>query len=294
VSEDSNKTLKRGLGALLGNEEKPKETASDASNANTNTNAYASVDKISAGRFQARTDITQESLEELKDSIKSQGVIQPLIVRKSPSGDYELVAGERRLRASKMAGLEEVPIVIKNLSDEEIIKMGLIENLQREDLNPLDEARGIQRLQKEFNLTQEDLGLSLGKSRTAITNSLRLLQLTKAVQKFLEDGSITMGQSRPLLGLPEGIQESFAKKIIKNSFSSRQSENLVKQYQTEKEPKPIIKKDANLLSLETELSDALGSKVTINHQKKGSGKIIFSYKNLEQLDSIIKPLRKKE
>ena len=284
------------LGALLGNEEKPKETASDASNANTNTNtnAYASVDKISAGRFQARTDITQESLEELKDSIKSQGVIQPLIVRKSPSGDYELVAGERRLRASKMAGLEEVPIVIKNLSDEEIIKMGLIENLQREDLNPLDEARGIQRLQKEFNLTQEDLGLSLGKSRTAITNSLRLLQLTKAVQKFLEDGSITMGQSRPLLGLPEGIQESFAKKIIKNSFSSRQSENLVKQYQTEKEPKPIIKKDANLLSLETELSDALGSKVTISHQKKGSGKIIFSYKNLEQLDSIIKPLRKKE
>jgi len=153
MSEDSNKTLKRGLGALLGNEEKPKETASDASNANANANAYASVDKISAGRFQARTDITQESLEELKDSIKSQGVIQPLIVRKSPSGDYELVAGERRLRASKMAGLEEVPIVIKNLSDEEIIKMGLIENLQREDLNPLDEARGIQRLQKEFNLT---------------------------------------------------------------------------------------------------------------------------------------------
>ena len=288
MSEDSNKTLKRGLGALLGNEEKPNETASDASN------AYASVDKISAGRFQARTDITQESLEELKDSIKSQGVIQPLIVRKSPSGDYELIAGERRLRASKMAGLEEVPIVIKNLSDEEIIKMGLIENLQREDLNPLDEARGIQRLQKEFNLTQEDLGLSLGKSRTSITNSLRLLQLTKAVQKFLEEGSINMGQSRPLLGLPDGVQESFAKKIIKNGFSSRQSENLVKQYQAEKELKPVIKKDANLLSLETELSDALGSKVTISHQKKGSGKITFSYKNLEQLDSIIKPLRKKE
>jgi ParB family chromosome partitioning protein len=283
--DETNKTLKRGLGALLGNEEK---------SALKNNDTLVKIEKISPSRFQARTDITKESLEELKDSIKSQGVIQPLIVRKSPTGDYELVAGERRLRASKMAGLSEVPVVIKNLSDEEIIKMGLIENLQREDLNPLDEARGIQRLQKEFNLTQEDLGISLGKSRTAVTNSLRLLQLSRKVQKFLEAGTLSMGQSRPLLGLPEGVQEAYANKIVKNGLSARQAETLVKQHHAEKNPKIKPARDANLLSLETELSDVIGSKVSINHQKKGSGKITFTYRNLDQLHSIIKPHRKKE
>ena len=193
-----------------------------------------------------------------------------------------------------MAGLIEVPIVVKDLSDEEIIKMGLIENLQREDLNPLDEAKGIQRLQQEFNVTQEDLGLSLGKSRTAITNSLRLLQLAKPVQTMLEEGSLSMGHARPLLTLPEAIQEKFANKIVKSGLSTRQAENLAKSYQQEKGAKPQSPKDPNLTNLETELGDALGAKVIISHQKKGSGKITFSYKNLEQLDQIIKPLRKKE
>ena len=183
MTDDNKKTLKKGLGALLG------EEVSSIKNTDPST---ASIDKISPSRFQARTDISEESLEELTASIKSQGVIQHLIVRKTSVGNFELVAGERRLRASKMAGLAEVPIVVKDLSDEEIIKMGLIENLQREDLNPLDEAKGIQRLQQEFNVTQEDLGLSLGKSRTAITNSLRLLQLAKPVQMMLEEGSLSM------------------------------------------------------------------------------------------------------
>ena len=285
MTDDKKKTLKKGLGALLG------EEISSIENADS---SMASIDNISPSRFQARTDISEESLEELTASIKSQGVIQPLIVRKTSAGNFELVAGERRLRASKMAGLSEVPIVVKDLSDEEIIKMGLIENLQREDLNPLDEAKGIQRLQQEFNVTQEDLGLSLGKSRTAITNSLRLLQLAKPVQTMLEEGSLSMGHARPLLTLPEAIQEKFANKIVKSGLSTRQAEKLAKSYQQEKGAKPQSPKDPNLTNLETELGDALGAKVVISHQKKGSGKITFSYKNLEQLDQIIKPLRKKE
>ncbi|MFL2752274.1 MAG: ParB/RepB/Spo0J family partition protein [Gammaproteobacteria bacterium] len=285
MTDDKKKTLKKGLGALLG------EEISSIKNADS---SMASIDSISPSRFQARTDISEESLEELTASIKSQGVIQPLIVRKTSAGNFELVAGERRLRASKMAGLSEVPIVVKDLSDEEIIKMGLIENLQREDLNPLDEAKGIQRLQQEFNVTQEDLGLSLGKSRTAITNSLRLLQLAKPVQTMLEEGSLSMGHARPLLTLPEAIQEKFANKIVKSGLSTRQAEKLAKSYQQEKGAKPQSPKDPNLTNLETELGDALGAKVVISHQKKGSGKITFSYKNLEQLDQIIKPLRKKE
>ena len=285
MTDDKKKTLKKGLGALLG------EEISSIKNADS---SMASIDNISPSRFQARTDISEESLEELTASIKSQGVIQPLIVRKTSAGNFELVAGERRLRASKMAGLIEVPIVVKDLSDEEIIKMGLIENLQREDLNPLDEAKGIQRLQQEFNVTQEDLGLSLGKSRTAITNSLRLLQLAKPVQTMLEEGSLSMGHARPLLTLPEAIQEKFANKIVKSGLSTRQAEKLAKSYQQEKGAKPQSPKDPNLTNLETELGDALGAKVIISHQKKGSGKITFSYKNLEQLDQIIKPLRKKE
>tara|TARA_E500000178_G_scaffold220634_1_gene217709 strand:+ start:952 stop:1809 length:858 start_codon:yes stop_codon:yes gene_type:complete len=285
MTDDKKKTLKKGLGALLG------EEISSVKNADS---SMANIDNISPSRFQARTDISEESLEELTASIKSQGVIQPLIVRKTSAGNFELVAGERRLRASKMAGLSEVPIVVKDLSDEEIIKMGLIENLQREDLNPLDEAKGIQRLQQEFNVTQEDLGLSLGKSRTAITNSLRLLQLAKPVQTMLEEGSLSMGHARPLLTLPEAIQEKFANKIVKSGLSTRQAEKLAKSYQQEKGAKPQSPKDPNLTNLETELGDALGAKVVIFHQKKGSGKITFSYKNLEQLDQIIKPLRKKE
>ena len=285
MTDDKKKTLKKGLGALL---------VEEISSIKNTDSSMASIDNISPSRFQARTDISEESLEELTASIKSQGVIQPLIVRKTSAGNFELVAGERRLRASKMAGLSEVPIVVKDLSDEEIIKMGLIENLQREDLNPLDEAKGIQRLQQEFNVTQEDLGLSLGKSRTAITNSLRLLQLAKPVQTMLEEGSLSMGHARPLLTLPEAIQEKFANKIVKSGLSTRQAEKLAKSYQQEKGAKPQSPKDPNLTNLETELGDALGAKVVISHQKKGSGKITFSYKNLEQLDQIIKPLRKKE
>jgi len=286
MTTEQEKRTKRGLGALLGTEIKL-----DGRKVNV---LSVEIDKINFSRFQPRTVINDEKLEELKESIVSQGIIQPLIVRETAGGGYELIAGERRLRASKLAGLESVPVVIKEVNDEEINKIGLIENLQREDLNPIDEARGIQRLQKEFNLTQDDLGKSLGKSRAAVANSIRLLQLSKDVQNLLQAGSLSMGHARPLLTLPEGVQESFAKKISKNGLSVRQTEALVKSYQEQKNPKIIPKKDPNLVSLENELSDNLGSSVIISHKKNGSGKITFAYKNLDQLDSIIKSLKKRE
>ena len=286
MTTEQDKKPKRGLGALLGTEIKL-----DGRKVNV---LSVEVDKIKFSRYQPRTVINDEKLEELKESIISQGIIQPLIVRKTAGDRYELIAGERRLRAAKLAGLENAPVVLKEASDEEINKIGLIENLQREDLNPIDEARGIQRLQKEFNLTQEDLGKSLGKSRAAVANSIRLLQLSEEVQDLLQSGSLNMGHARPLLSLPEGVQESFAKKINKNGLSVRQAEALVKSYQQQKNPKSMPKKDPNLLSLENELGDLLGSSVTISHKKNGSGKITFSYKNLDQLDAIIKPIKNKE
>ena len=286
MNSENNKRAKRGLGALLGT-----EISLDGKKVSV---LSVEIEKIKFSRFQPRTVINDEKLDELKESILSQGIIQPLIVRQTAGGGYELIAGERRLRAARLAGLEQAPVVVKEVSDEEINKIGLIENLQREDLNPSDEARGIQRLQKEFNLTQDDLGKSLGKSRAAVANSIRLLQLSKEVQDLLQGGVLNMGHARPLLSLPEGIQESFAKKISKNGLSVRQTEALVNSYQSQKNRKVTSKKDPNLLNLENELSDHLGSSVTISHKKNGSGKITFVYKNLEQLDSIIKPLKKEQ
>ena len=286
MNSENNKRAKRGLGALLGT-----EISIDGKKVSV---LSVEIEKIKFSRFQPRTVINDEKLDELKESILSQGIIQPLIVRQTAGGGYELIAGERRLRAARLAGLEQAPVVVKEVSDEEINKIGLIENLQREDLNPIDEARGIQRLQKEFNLTQDDLGKSLGKSRAAVANSIRLLQLSKEVQDLLQGGVLNMGHARPLLSLPEGIQESFAKKISKNGLSVRQTEALVNSYQSQKNRKVTSKKDPNLLNLENELSDHLGSSVTISHKKNGSGKITFVYKNLEQLDSRIKPLKKEQ
>ena len=267
MNSENNKRAKRGLGALLGT-----EISLDGKKVSV---LSVEIEKIKFSRFQPRTVINDEKLDELKESILSQGIIQPLIVRQTAGGGYELIAGERRLRAARLAGLEQAPVVVKEVSDEEINKIGLIENLQREDLNPIDEARGIQRLQKEFNLTQDDLGKSLGKSRAAVANSIRLLQLSKEVQDLLQEGVLNMGHARPLLSLPEGIQESFAKKISKNGLSVRQTEALVNSYQSQKNRKVTSKKDPNLLNLENELSDHLGSSVTISHKKNGSGKITF-------------------
>ena len=284
MSEDR-KTLKRGLDALLGDEPISSQQAQSQEIA---------IDKISPSRYQARENINQESLEELTESISSQGVIQPIIVRRVGGDAYELIAGERRWRASKQAGLTTIPAIFKDASEDQIIRMGLIENLQREDLNPMEEARGLLRLQKEFNISQQDVASAVGKSRSGVANILRLNNLCKEAQNLLENSSIDMGHARALLTLPEGPQASFAKQAAKNGWSVRQTEKAAQDYLSgsgkAKTPK---RKDANISALEEEISNELSSSVSIQHKKNGSGKIIFSYRDLDQLDKIIGPFRKK-
>ena len=211
LSPEQEKKKNRGMGAFVDSEKVLSEQKLEPVNKPGLSITQAEINSIKPSRFQARKNILPESIKELSDSIKTQGVIQPLIVRKLAKG-YELVAGERRLRASKLAGLNTVPVLIREDSEESALTVGLIENLQREDLNPLEEAEGILRLQKEFGLTQQAMGEALGKSRSAIANSLRLLQLSKPIQKMLFDGSLTMGHARALLPLPRPIKSRQLKK----------------------------------------------------------------------------------
>ena len=293
LAPEQEKKKDRGIGAFVSQEEKTLEANLTSSNQGPTLEVFqANVDTIRPSRFQARKKISQESIQELSDSIKIQGVIQPLIVRRLSKG-FELVAGERRLRASKLAGLKAVPVLIRDDSEESTLTIGLIENLQREDLNPLEEAEGILRLQKEFGLTQQAMGEALGKSRSAIANSLRLLQLSKAVQEMLFEGRLNMGHARALLPLPPAHQEQLGKKIIKAGLSVRQAEKLARSFLNKRGGKlRVSSKDPNIASLEKSLSDELSSQVLITHKKDGSGKISFTYKDLEQLDRIIKPFKK--
>ncbi len=224
LSPEQEKKKNRGMGAFVGSEETLPAKKAEATNKPSLGIIQAEISSIKPSRFQARKNIPPESIKELSDSIKTQGVIQPLIVRKLAKG-YELVAGERRLRASKLAGLNSVPVLIREDSEESALTVGLIENLQREDLNPLEEAEGILRLQKEFGLTQQSMGEALGKSRSAIANSLRLLQLSKPIQKMLFDGLLTMGHARALLPLSPAYQEQIGNKIISSGLSVSKLKN---------------------------------------------------------------------
>ena len=292
LSPEQEKKKNRGMGAFVGSEESSPAQKPESANKPALGVTQAEINSIKPSRFQARKNIPPESIKELSDSIKTQGVIQPLIVRKLSKG-YELVAGERRLRASKLAGLKTVPILIREDSEESALTVGLIENLQREDLNPLEEAEGIFRLQQEFGLTQQSMGEALGKSRSAIANSLRLLQLSKPIQKMLFDGRLTMGHARALLPLPPAHQEQIGKKIISSGLSVRQAEKLASSYLNKKTGRSrSSSKDPNIVALENSLSDAVNSQVIISHKKNGSGKISFSYKDLDQLEQIIKPFKK--
>ena len=291
LSPEQEKKKNRGMGAFVGSEETLPTKKAETTNKPSLGITQAEINSIKPSRFQARKNIPPESIKELSDSIKTQGVIQPLIVRKLTKG-YELVAGERRLRASKLAGLNSVPVLIREDSEESALTVGLIENLQREDLNPLEEAEGILRLQKEFGLTQQSMGEALGKSRSAIANSLRLLQLSKPIQKMLFDGQLTMGHARALLPLPPAYQEQIGKKIISSGLSVRQAEKLASSYLNKKTGRARNSKDPNIVALENSLSDAVNSQVIISHKKNGSGKISFSYKDLDQLEQIIKPFKK--
>ena len=282
MSKDKS-SLGTGLDSLLGN--RPKSDGLAVS--------QISIEELTPGQYQPRSKLHKTTLEELSQSIKNQGVLQPLIVRRLASGRFEIVAGERRWRAAQIAGVNTVPAIIRDLNNDEAAKIALIENLQREDLNSLDQAKGLLRLQKEFNLSQEELGASVGKSRSTITNLLRLLNLSAEVQELLQDGKIEMGHARALLTLNESDQINCAKRVVSESLSVRQCEAMVGSLttKTKRSNDAQTKKDPNTALLEKELSDVLGSAVEIKHNKQGKGKLIVSFKSLEALQGVIEKIR---
>ena len=278
-----NKGLGRGLDALL-------SSADDVSNSESNLQ-NCKIDNLVTGKYQPRTHMNEIALKELAESIKAQGIMQPIVVRYLDNKRYEIIAGERRWRAAKIANLDEVPILIKNIPDESALAMALIENIQREDLNAIEEAKGIQRLIDEFGMTHESASEILGKSRTTITNLLRLLSLSQHVQNALLDGKIEMGHARAIIPLASSEQAMICQKIISQKLSVREVEALIGNRPSAK-VKIRENKSSDILSLENDLSDKLGTSVKISHKKNGTGVLKINYSNLDQLDSIIKKLNK--
>jgi len=273
------KGLGRGLSSLLGDSSKEIVTNK------------VSIKDITRNKFQPRKHFNKEGLEELTNSIKEQGIIQPIVVRhnKSAKGKYEIIAGERRWLASQNAGLHEVPVVILDLDDVKSLELAIVENVQRQDLNPIEEARGYQRLIDEFNYNQEKLSQFIGKSRSYIANSLRLLVLPEEVLIMVQQGSLSAGHARSLIGLNNSID--LAKKIVQKKLSVRQSEILARQFRNKK-IKLISKKDSNILDLQKDLEAKTGLSVSINNKKNNAGTIIFEYRDLDQLDKLINAIKK--
>ena len=268
------KGLGRGLSSLLGDASKKIEKNK------------IPINDLIRNKFQPRKNFNKESLEELTNSIRERGVIQPIIVRpeKSSGGKYEIIAGERRWLASQNAGLHEVPVVILNIDDEKSLEFAIVENVQRQDLNPIEEAKGYQKLIDDFNYNQEKLSKFIGKSRSYIANSLRLLSLPDEVLLFVEQGHLSAGHARSLIGLQSSAE--LAKKIIQKKLSVRQAEVLARQFRNRK-IKLVHKKDINILDLQRILEEKTGLSVSINNKKNNSGTILFEYRDLEQLDKII-------
>lgn len=249
------------------------------------------VDKIKPGRYQPRKVMNQESLEELAQSIRSQGVIQPIVLRRMNDG-YEIIAGERRWRASQMAGLQQIPAIVRDIPDEAAMAMGLIENIQRRDLNAIEEAVALQRLIMEFHLTHEEVAEAVGKSRTVVTNLLRLLKLNSDVRALVEKGYIEMGHARALLALEGIAQSEIATQVVSRGLSVRQTEDLVRQMQDVSLKKKSNKQvDPNIVALQNELSEKLGAKVNIHHGSKGKGKLVVQYHSLDELDGILEKIQ---
>jgi ParB family chromosome partitioning protein len=245
------------------------------------------IGQLQPGKYQPRTQMDQESLASLAASIKAQGIMQPILVREVAEEKFEIIAGERRWRASQLAGLPEVPVLVREIPDESALAMALIENIQRENLNPLEEANGIKRLIDEFDMTHQTASEAVGRSRTAVTNLLRLLNLASPVQDMLMHNQIDMGHARALLALDAGKQVMAAQQIVQKGLSVREAERLVNA-----EQKPVRKTvksrpNRDLLRLEEMAADRMGAKVSIKQGAKGSGKLVIEYKNLDQLDGIL-------
>ncbi|WP_041521942.1 ParB/RepB/Spo0J family partition protein [Gilvimarinus agarilyticus] len=289
------KGLGKGLDALLGagvtippSEDGVSEA--DAREALDGKLMRLPVELISRGKYQPRRDMHPEALEELADSIKAQGVMQPIVVRLIGEDKYEIIAGERRWRATQLAGLDKIPAVVRDVPDEAAIAMALIENIQREDLNPIEEAMALKRLQDEFELTHQEVAQAVGKSRTTVTNLLRLIALDDEVKKLLEHGDLEMGHARAILSLAAEQQREVARQIVGKGLTVRQAEALVRKIQDEKNRDsnvaPVVV-SADITRLQNQLSETLGAGVAIQHGAKGKGKLVISYNNLDELDGIL-------
>ena len=282
------KGLGRGLDALLGGDEPAAQPAAAVSD----TPRELPIDQLQPGKYQPRTHMDQDALKELAESIKTQGVIQPILVRPVDGGKFEIIAGERRWRASRMAGLQAVPVVIRNIPDNQVLAVALIENIQREDLNPLEEAQGIQRLTSEFGMTHQSVAEALGRSRTAVTNLLRLLELAPPVRDLLGAGKLDMGHARALLVLPALKQVELANEIAAKGMTVREVERRVSELIAR--PKPRIPRavDRDVARLQEDLAQTLGTAVQIKQKSKGRGALIVAYGSLEQLDVFLEKLRR--
>lgn len=288
--------LGRGLDALLGGAaaKNAPVTSADASAATIRQDRDGDlrnipIDLIQRGKYQPRTDMHEEALQDLASSIKTQGVMQPIVVRPISDTRYEIIAGERRWRATQIAGLDSIPAIVKPVSDESAIAMALIENIQREDLNPMEEALALKRLQDEFELTQQEVADAVGKSRATVTNLLRLISLNPDVRLMLERGDLEMGHARALLSLSDGRQSEAAKVVVGKGLSVRQTEALARRLLAEEgkiKPAPVVS-DPDIRSLQESLSEKLGAAVQIQHGPKGAGKLTLKYNSLDELEGIL-------
>lgn len=273
--------LNRGLDALLG------EAPSSVKEETQHQLQTLPIEFMQRGRYQPRKDIDPEKLQELADSIKAQGVIQPVVVRKIDPEKYEIVAGERRWRAAQLAGLQQIPVVVKEIDDRTAMAIALIENIQREDLNPLEEAEALRRLLDEFQMTHQQIADAVGKSRVTVTNLLRLMELHPEVKKLVINRQLEMGHARALLALEGSKQVAVANKIVKEGLTVRAAERLVKEsLEAPKISSPKVM-DKDTLRLQEQLTARLGAKVSIDHKVNGTGKLIITYASLEELDGII-------
>jgi ParB family chromosome partitioning protein len=275
--------LGRGLDALLANDLE--------ASTGEGTQRMLNVTQLQPGKYQPRSHMDDAALQTLADSIKMQGMMQPILVREVSPDKFEIIAGERRWRASQIAGLEQIPVLVRDIADESALAMALIENIQRENLNPLEEAQGIKRLIDEFAMTHEKAAEAVGRSRVAVSNLLRLLSLTQTVQDMLMQNKLDMGHARALIGLDAAQQILLANKIAQQNLSVREVENLVKSVNAETKPKAQkISANRDVLALQNTLSEKLGASVSISAKSNGAGTLKINYSSLDQLDEIIKKI----
>ncbi|MAJ80675.1 MAG: chromosome partitioning protein ParB [Porticoccaceae bacterium] len=288
-------SLGKGLDALMSDfvsDEDFKEAITSDAQGSGHFNKELPLEYLERGQYQPRRNLDPSALTELSNSILRQGVMQPIIVREIATNRYEIIAGERRWRASQQAGLENIPAIIRQIDDQSAMAIALIENIQREDLNAIEESRALIRLQNEFDLTQQQIASNLGKSRSAVTNLMRLVKLEEFVQELVESGDLELGHAKCLLSLDGSLQIGAAQTVVRERLSVRKTEMLIKRLKKpERRVKSQISTNADILSLETKLSDQLGASVQIKHLRAGSGSLVIKYNSLEELEGILNHIR---